>query len=808
MPRLQLGATASAVPRMSLQVLNDENAISEKSTENCDFLFSPPELTGRSSVLRPSQKENVPPRNQAKAAKVTFQTPLRDPQTHRILSPNMTSKSETPFALDNSIVLEDSHYTWIQKENQQITKEVDTKAINGFLQAEAVADIDLPPGNISFEAFENNDGSKKPSLATLADPSSLSSSQGPESPENQMLSPRQVSDSPGQASKESVSSHFLVGRMPSTSETLEDPLGTAPQHKMETPPRAPAESSHCTASAMATSPGTSPESPCGGALPIDLASETPGSPEPAASAFLSPHIYSSGPENSAPAGPLQTDGATNPSPQKEEAIGQMTVLPSPLGGGSKPDGKEAWPPESPAIRSAPPVAEQPCVRPATQEDSPSSQQLCSAPTSDIPVVQMASETPRAEDKKGSLAPKNCLENELTAPSAQLMPAPPHQGLEPASDLEEECFRDPAEVLGTGAEVDYLEQFGTSSFKESAWRKQSLYLKFDPLLKDSPLRPVPVVPVTTSLSTQDADEPSLGNPLEARLVELDFLGTLDVPAPGPPACLLEPGGPPLSVSVGSIVDVLQYSQRDLDAAVSATQEENLELKSRCEELRVKNLEMGKVMDGFEGLVCQAMEPYIQTTCDGPQAEHKPPGLRGDLPSLQGSVRRWHGSSSCFWPVLLQRSQQQEEAQKQKELAKAEIQKVLKERDQLTMDLNSMEKSFSDLFKRFEKQKEVLEGYRKNEESLKKCVEDYIVRIEKEGQRYQALKAHAEEKLRLANEEITQVRSKAQAEALAYQASLRKAQMQIHSLEKSVEQKTKENDELTRICDDLISKMEKI
>ncbi|XP_015337360.1 transforming acidic coiled-coil-containing protein 3 isoform X3 [Marmota marmota marmota] len=732
---------------MSLQVLNDENAIS-------DFLFSPPELTGRSSVLRPSQKENVPPRNQSKAAKVTFQTPLRDPQTHRILSPSMTSKPETPFALDNSIGLGDSHYTWIQKENQQITKEVDTKAINGFLQAEAVADTDLPPGDISFEAFENNDGSKKPSLATLADPSSLSSSQGPESPENQMLSPRQVSDSPRHASKESVSSHFLDGRMPSTSETLEDPLGTAPQHKMETPPRAPAESSHCTASAMATSPGTSPESPCGGALPIDLASETPGSPEPAASAFLSPHIYSSGPENSAPAGPLQTDGATNPSPQKEEAVGQMTVLPSPLGGGSKPDGKEAWPPESPAIRSAPPVAEQPCVRPATQEDSPSSQQLCSAPTSDIPVVQMASETPRAEGKEGSLAPKNCLENELTAPSAQLIPAPPHQGLEPASDLEEECFRDPAEVLGTGAEVDYLEQFGTSSFKESAWRKQSLYLKFDPLLKDSPLRPVPVVPVTTSLSTQDADEPSLGNPLEAKLVELDFLGTLDVPAPGPPACLLEPGGPPLSV--GPIVDVLQYSQRDLDAAVSATQEENLELKSRCEELRVKNLEMGKVMDGFEGLVCQAME----------------------------------------------------EAQKQKELAKAEIQKVLKERDQLTMDLNSMEKSFSDLFKRFEKQKEVLEGYRKNEESLKKCVEDYIVRIEKEGQRYQALKAHAEEKLRLANEEITQVRSKAQAEALAYQASLRKAQMQIHSLEKTVEQKTKENDELTRICDDLISKMEKI
>uniref|UniRef100_A0A8D2CR24 Transforming acidic coiled-coil containing protein 3 n=1 Tax=Sciurus vulgaris TaxID=55149 RepID=A0A8D2CR24_SCIVU len=398
---------------MSLQVLSDENAISEKSAENCDFLFSPPGLTGRSSVLRPSQKENVPPRNQAKAAKVTFQTPLRDPQTHRILSPSMTSTLEIPFALDNSTGLGNSHYTWLQKEKKR-------------------------------------------------------------------------------------------------------PLVTA------------------------------------------------------------------------------------------------TVTSS--------------------------------------------------------------------------------------------------------------------VLGTGAEVDYLEQFGASSFKESAWRKQSLYLKFDPLLKDSPLRPVPMVPVTTS--TQDADELSLGNPLEAKLVELDFLGTLDVPV-SPPPCLLEPGGP---LPIGPIVDVLQYSQRDLDAAVNATQEENLELKSRCEELQ--------------------------------------------------------------------------EAQKQKELAKAEIQKVLKERDQLTVDLNSMEKSFSDLFKRFEKQKEVIEGYRKNEESLKKCVEDYIVRIEKEGQRYQTLKAHAEEKLKLANEEITQVRSKAQAEALAFQASLRKAQMQIHSLEKTVEQKTKENEELTRICDDLISKMEKI
>uniref|UniRef100_A0A2K6SVA9 Transforming acidic coiled-coil containing protein 3 n=1 Tax=Saimiri boliviensis boliviensis TaxID=39432 RepID=A0A2K6SVA9_SAIBB len=102
---------------MSLQVLNNKNVSSEKSTENCDFLFSPLEVTGRLSVLCESQKENVPPKNLAKAMKVTFQTPLRDPQTHRILSPSMASKLEAPLAQGDTLGLENSHLGWTQEEN-------------------------------------------------------------------------------------------------------------------------------------------------------------------------------------------------------------------------------------------------------------------------------------------------------------------------------------------------------------------------------------------------------------------------------------------------------------------------------------------------------------------------------------------------------------------------------------------------------------------------------------------------------------------------------------------------------------------
>ncbi|XP_073685143.1 transforming acidic coiled-coil-containing protein 1 isoform X2 [Garra rufa] len=129
----------------------------------------------------------------------------------------------------------------------------------------------------------------------------------------------------------------------------------------------------------------------------------------------------------------------------------------------------------------------------------------------------------------------------------------------------------------------------------------------------------------------------------------------------------------------------------------------------------------------------------------------------------------------------------------------------ERDQALADLNSVERSLSDLFRRYENMKTVLEGFKKNEEVLKKCAQDYLTRVRQEEQRYQTLKIHAEEKLDRANEEIAQVRAKANAESVALNASLRKEQMKVDSLERALEQKNQEMEELTKICDELIAKL---
>ncbi|KAL8202334.1 UNVERIFIED_CONTAM: hypothetical protein K2H54_010815 [Gekko kuhli] len=78
----------------------------------------------------------------------------------------------------------------------------------------------------------------------------------------------------------------------------------------------------------------------------------------------------------------------------------------------------------------------------------------------------------------------------------------------AAIAENEEFRSPREILGMNIELDYLEQFGMASFKESAWRKQSLYLKFDPLLIESPKKmgpptvaTVPAVPALVGQGTE-------------------------------------------------------------------------------------------------------------------------------------------------------------------------------------------------------------------------------------------------------------------------------------------------------------------
>ncbi|ESO89826.1 hypothetical protein LOTGIDRAFT_124672 [Lottia gigantea] len=148
-----------------------------------------------------------------------------------------------------------------------------------------------------------------------------------------------------------------------------------------------------------------------------------------------------------------------------------------------------------------------------------------------------------------------------------------------------------------------------------------------------------------------------------------------------------------------------------------------------------------------------------------------------------------------------------AEKQKTClnSKQSLQDVMKERDQALEDLNSVETAFSDLHRRFEKAKGAVENFKQNEGILKKCVEEHQGKVKRAESKLQALKQQAEEKLEQAHNDLEKIKKSSSTEIAKLEAALKKCEIQIKGLEHSLEQKKKENEELTAICDELISKV---
>uniref|UniRef100_K7FKI6 Transforming acidic coiled-coil containing protein 1 n=1 Tax=Pelodiscus sinensis TaxID=13735 RepID=K7FKI6_PELSI len=152
---------------------------------------------------------------------------------------------------------------------------------------------------------------------------------------------------------------------------------------------------------------------------------------------------------------------------------------------------------------------------------------------------------------------------------------------------------------------------------------------------------------------------------------------------------------------------------------------------------------------------------------------------------------------------------EDEQRTSMASQKSLQQLTAEKEQALADLNSVERSLSDLFRRYENLKGVLEGFKKNEEALKKCAQDYLARVRQEEQRYQALKIHAEEKLDKFKLTLSQSKQWDLGVKGAYCGkSCFETEAGLPHLESTtLKTNNQEIEELTKICDELIAKMGK-
>uniref|UniRef100_W5MJL5 Transforming, acidic coiled-coil containing protein 3 n=1 Tax=Lepisosteus oculatus TaxID=7918 RepID=W5MJL5_LEPOC len=884
---------------MSVVAVNDENfgvdpARSCISLETCDIL----QPTGRPSILRQSQKENMPPKSLAKGVKVCFQTPLRDPVTRKIVSSNKGSQVERADGLDDCT-----------KAMETLSLENHPAAITGAscLESKEVASFDEPMSDDGIRIESKGEYSIDFDHLDAINPFKSSSQVGnsPVKAMNTVETPAQMAVSPERGVSEITSADDSMSTtlpislsMDNSDAGLKTEVVNSPvvikardASSFDIPEDAKNESDDIVLKAddiLDNLDRTAPLSssltlqnsplPAKGSYAVDFDSldsinpfKTGGSKlqnspvcglsQPSTTSALTTELKD-GPVKlefnfddgqakckpppkklgKRPAGAkavlknaVAADGKrtqTKPLPEDTKPAEADIPIPkasynfdfdtfddpsfNPFGMGSKIGNSPERPSKldsSCEVGMVQETASEAAVsQPTVPEEKPGEDEpYFSPPRTEVKstVIQdsstnkvrignslhktklvacsvvkenLAEECPRSLTESAQNATNTITSNSELACNEIFM-----SGTECKTFLDNSywiCKTIPTTVAefilsgGFDDPIDYLEQFGSSTFKESALRKQSLYMKFDPLLRESPQKSAPryaemsgvqlPLPLASRMEALKAGAESMQK-TEDKHGGLSFLESFptaeaDLLAPTGPSALgsLVPDFPLPGAGEDAIFDVLKYSQKDMDAAIERVRLEVkdkeceiAEWQDKYEKLRIDYQEMGKIVSGFEATVAQIMD----------------------------------------------------EGQKQKEAASLEIEKALQEKQQVLLDLNSMEKSFSDLFKRFEKQKVVIEGYRKNEETLKKCAQDYLARIKKEEQRYQTLKAHAEEKIGLANEEIAQVRLKLKAETAALQAQLRREQVKIQSLERSLEQKEKENEELTKLCDELIVNVQK-
>ena len=116
---------------------------------------------------------------------------------------------------------------------------------------------------------------------------------------------------------------------------------------------------------------------------------------------------------------------------------------------------------------------------------------------------------------------------------------------------------------------------------------------------------------------------------------------------------------------------------------------------------------------------------------------------------------------------------------------------------------MERALKDTVRKYERTKEHIGKMKDWENKQKEMVGTVQGKLRREQERYEVLKTDATEKLAQASEKLAETKSSKEAEILKLRALLKKAELNVSSLDQKVGKLTKENEELTKICDELIA-----
>uniref|UniRef100_A0A0R3S129 TACC_C domain-containing protein n=1 Tax=Elaeophora elaphi TaxID=1147741 RepID=A0A0R3S129_9BILA len=123
--------------------------------------------------------------------------------------------------------------------------------------------------------------------------------------------------------------------------------------------------------------------------------------------------------------------------------------------------------------------------------------------------------------------------------------------------------------------------------------------------------------------------------------------------------------------------------------------------------------------------------------------------------------------------------------ERNLSPDDVTQLIKERDQLAEEVNSLETSYSDLFRRYEKLRQTSVEIKRNEDSVKSASEELARRYALLAEKFEMLRRNAEEQLDLANNEIERLIKQHEADTLGLRLKVKHQESKIDSLTVSLE-----------------------
>jgi len=385
--------------------------------------------------------------------------------------------------------------------------------------------------------------------------------------------------------------------------------------------------------------------------------------------------------------------------------------------------------------------------------------------------------------KKSERTKNIIQNNVTNPH----------------DFEE--FRSGAELLNEGFEfdLDFLANKGETVLSRDL-RKESLYVKFDPFVSDSPRRrtnagrPSDIIDFSDNRKSMIKQRViSLNNDLSAEtkpeiqteprcLLDMNSYEDVDVTVMDGNTTVIGPQQEDKSVLADGdqLIEIPTFSQTQLTLAVEKACEPLLEKIKQLEQMN-ENL---KTEHGFE-------MQQVKDENKNVSAKEKNKFL-----SIEKKIQQVENNLKTNFQIS-------NEHTKMKSSYETKFKKYQEQNEHLKSALAKSEDNHFSLYQRSKSMQEQLNKYKKNEsaykESFKRCSEKNANLVVQFNEMKHSLESQLSE-----NSEQSKKRVKAlESQNNAYKIKIRSLESKAKSAETALEQKTKECQELNQLCEEMFA-----